>query len=501
MKIARVAMMFIASAALVLGMVAVVPIEVFADEASLSMGEGVGSWQEAQLGEIAGSTNADDSSGDVGTTDSGEGSQGEPAFPNTYDVDYVDERCEKSVAKGCVPIDANVSELRAETYVLLESVELDHELEVDGDVRIILTNGHTLKASEGIRVKKDATLTIYGQENATGELLVRKGITLRLTPEQQKEEDDRLARELAANPDYKEKERQLLYVWPCLEVVAGDHEPWPADSPDPDPDPDHAPKQVSKPTLDEALLSKDYVKVRPRSSHSLAMEGDAYLLQDDHFTCKECDAWFKDVECRQRVLKPEPAKEVDESAVGSTSESSASVGSMTVGSTTVGSDASIQPEASTITVSFDANGGTGTMDPIEVEPGESFTLPECTFTPPEGMEFSMWSLGKPGATAATSSPITIKAWWKKASDDTSSNTSSGTSTDTTTSGEDSGSSAEGQSNTEATTANTSQTETTSKQGETVKTGDSLRTLAVVDTLVFLGGIASLLLAKFVRLFE
>ena len=47
-------------------------------------------------------------------------------------------------------------------------------------------------------------------------------------------------------------------------------------------------------------------------------------------------------------------------------------------------------EATEVTISFDPNGGTGTMQPMKVKSGENFTLPECTFTPPEGKEFAGW---------------------------------------------------------------------------------------------------------------
>ena len=43
-----------------------------------------------------------------------------------------------------------------------------------------------------------------------------------------------------------------------------------------------------------------------------------------------------------------------------------------------------------ITITFDPNGGTGTMQPMKVKSGEKFKLPECTFTPPEGKEFAGW---------------------------------------------------------------------------------------------------------------
>ena len=41
-------------------------------------------------------------------------------------------------------------------------------------------------------------------------------------------------------------------------------------------------------------------------------------------------------------------------------------------------------------VSFNANGGTGTMSNIEVVQGEQLTLPACTFTAPENKEFDCW---------------------------------------------------------------------------------------------------------------
>ncbi|MBO4687974.1 MAG: hypothetical protein J5636_05625 [Clostridiales bacterium] len=50
----------------------------------------------------------------------------------------------------------------------------------------------------------------------------------------------------------------------------------------------------------------------------------------------------------------------------------------------------------TYTVSFLENGGSGVMDPYTNEYG-LFTLPECTFTPPEGKEFIGWTSSYDGA--------------------------------------------------------------------------------------------------------
>ena len=74
-------------------------------------------------------------------------------------------------------------------------------------------------------------------------------------------------------------------------------------------------------------------------------------------------------------------------------------------------------EVTEVTISFDPNGGTGSMQPMKVKSGENFTLPECTFTPPEGKEFAGWLAvnGKvhPAGEVVTSSiDQSFKATWK-----------------------------------------------------------------------------------------
>jgi len=74
-------------------------------------------------------------------------------------------------------------------------------------------------------------------------------------------------------------------------------------------------------------------------------------------------------------------------------------------------------EVTEVTISFDPNGGTGTMQPMKVKSGENFTLPECTFTPPEGKEFAGW-LASTGKIFPAGTPSyyyhddTLKATWK-----------------------------------------------------------------------------------------
>ncbi len=74
-------------------------------------------------------------------------------------------------------------------------------------------------------------------------------------------------------------------------------------------------------------------------------------------------------------------------------------------------------EAAEVTISFDPNGGTGTMQPMKVKSGENFTLPECTFTPPEGKEFAGWlavdgTVFPAGDVVISFSSNVLKATWK-----------------------------------------------------------------------------------------
>lgn len=69
----------------------------------------------------------------------------------------------------------------------------------------------------------------------------------------------------------------------------------------------------------------------------------------------------------------------------------------------------------TYTVSFAANGGTGTMADVTGVSGE-YTLPECTFTAPEGKRFKAWSVGgvekNAGDKITVSANTTLTAVWE-----------------------------------------------------------------------------------------
>ena len=71
----------------------------------------------------------------------------------------------------------------------------------------------------------------------------------------------------------------------------------------------------------------------------------------------------------------------------------------------------------TFTITFNANGGTGSMEPVTVEEGSRYPLPACGFIPPVNMQFSGWALSADGSVIAdgaimVTSNITLYAIWE-----------------------------------------------------------------------------------------
>lgn len=68
------------------------------------------------------------------------------------------------------------------------------------------------------------------------------------------------------------------------------------------------------------------------------------------------------------------------------------------------------------TISFDKGDGNGSMADVKVEKGKEYTLPECTFTAPEGKEFEAWEIESTKKQAKESIVVNkdtkIKALWK-----------------------------------------------------------------------------------------
>ncbi len=69
-----------------------------------------------------------------------------------------------------------------------------------------------------------------------------------------------------------------------------------------------------------------------------------------------------------------------------------------------------------VTVSFDNDGGTGSMNSKVISKGSNYTLPACTFTPPTGKEFDKWDVNgvekAVGETITVDTDIIVKANWK-----------------------------------------------------------------------------------------
>ena len=71
----------------------------------------------------------------------------------------------------------------------------------------------------------------------------------------------------------------------------------------------------------------------------------------------------------------------------------------------------------TFTVTFNPNGGSGVMEPQVFSAGSSFTLPQCTFTPPTNHTFKAWSIAgreyAVGTKISVTADLEIFAVWKE----------------------------------------------------------------------------------------
>ena len=68
------------------------------------------------------------------------------------------------------------------------------------------------------------------------------------------------------------------------------------------------------------------------------------------------------------------------------------------------------------TITFDGNGGSGSMEPITVKEGANYVLPACGFTAPADQEFRVWEIGgteyKVGDSYTVKGDTEIKALWE-----------------------------------------------------------------------------------------
>ena len=93
--------------------------------------------------------------------------------PSPQIVPYVNAKGVAKVAVNCLPVAANMSD---GWYAVTEDTQIDGWIEISGAVNLILCDGKTLKANEGIHVPEGASLTIWAQSvytegSTTGKLV------------------------------------------------------------------------------------------------------------------------------------------------------------------------------------------------------------------------------------------------------------------------------------------------------------------------------------------
>ena len=83
---------------------------------------------------------------------------------------------------------------------------------------------------------------------------------------------------------------------------------------------------------------------------------------------------------------------------------------MRIGDETVYSAVTVTVDSEAV-ISFDANGGYGTMPNERAAIGRHYQLPECLFAAPAGCDFGGWEQGQPGDSVLISGDTVLKAKW------------------------------------------------------------------------------------------
>ena len=85
-------------------------------------------------------------------------------------VSYLDENGTDQSCNDYAVVTADNTQWNNGWYVVNSDVTINQRISVNGDVKLILTDGHTLTVNGGIHVTGDDRFTVYGQENGTGKL-------------------------------------------------------------------------------------------------------------------------------------------------------------------------------------------------------------------------------------------------------------------------------------------------------------------------------------------
>lgn len=375
------------------------------------------------------------------------------------EVTYVAEDGDEWVVSDCPVVEAGTTTLAGGIYAVTEDVTVEGELVVDGDVQLVIANDKMLFAPYGVRVKHGSKLKLYGQAGATGSLLVYGGIKS-WTPEAVPVEGDMLVEGMEqAVPESLPQTGvgpESFVVAPTCNVIALDHEPAPdevaellespaltpellgsaylwvfpaevtpeepaenVEEPVEEPAPaeelvdEDAPAQDQAEAEEPEVTAGDEPEAAAPAEEPVATEDPAEQAPEDVAQETEAVTTAQDADDQaaddQAAEDEEPAADdVAEAEEAEDAEVAASEDGALISREDEGDDANM------VTVTFDANGGSGTMDPITVAPGQTFELPECGFEPPAGYTFSQWSLGNPGSNVSVPSSMTVRAWWTQA---------------------------------------------------------------------------------------
>ena len=135
--------------------------------------------EDLTIGEGESLTIPEDSSLDMGghtiTVENGGKLDGTPTGNGTVidkssPVSYLDEKGTEQSCSDYEVVTANDTQWTDGWYVVNSDVTINRRVDVSGDVKLILTDGHTLTVNGGIHVTGDDRFTVYGQENGTGKL-------------------------------------------------------------------------------------------------------------------------------------------------------------------------------------------------------------------------------------------------------------------------------------------------------------------------------------------
>ena len=88
----------------------------------------------------------------------------------TNNVSYLDENGNQQTAESATVVESSTTSWNAGWYVVNSNVTISSRITVSGEVNLILADGYTLTASQGITVDGSNSLTIYGQTSGTGTL-------------------------------------------------------------------------------------------------------------------------------------------------------------------------------------------------------------------------------------------------------------------------------------------------------------------------------------------